>query len=134
MKAWLIGMALLAGTAAAADSPPPAAFNCEAPEIPAVSTSSDAVRRVEKRIAEWKQCALEYQTGDRSEAAAALVQTAYDDIVARRNEWVAATNRYNSSQVRSGVDFGENGVAAKWNDRNVHDMSTRVKRTGGSGQ
>ncbi|OEZ59844.1 hypothetical protein [Duganella sp. HH105] len=130
MKALLIGMLWLAGTAAAADAPPPAAFTCESPEIPAVSTSNDAVRRVEKRIAEWKQCALDYQTGDRSEAAAALVQKAYDDIVARRNDWVAATNRYGSIQAagRTRLSLGANGIAAVWDERNVHDMSRHVKR------
>src|SRR5476649_1413469 len=87
------GVAVSGAASAATEAQAPAVFNCGQPDIPSVSTSADAVRLVEKRIEEWKQCAYSYQAGERSEAAAAIVQKAYDEVVVRRNDWVAASNR-----------------------------------------
>lgn len=126
MKIYLSGAMLFAGAAFANELPP---LPCEAPEIPEVSTSSDAVRRVEKGIAVWKQCAAAYQASNPTDAGLAQVQQAYDDIVERRNRWIAATNRYHSTQLagRTRPSLGANGLAAAWESRNVHDMSPHIK-------
>jgi hypothetical protein len=127
MRILLVGALLFAGAAYAEE---PAPFTCESPQIPEVSTSNDAARRVEKRIADWKTCAAEYQASNPTEASLAQVQRAYDEIVERRNKWVAASNRYSSVQAanRTRPTLGTNGLAAAWESRNVHDMSPHIKQ------
>lgn len=126
MKQFFISALLLAGAAHAAEPPP---LPCAPPEIPEVSTSNDSVRLVEQRLAAWKKCAEDYQVANPTDASLAQVQSAYDDIIERRNRWVAATNRYNSEQMagRTRPTLGANGLAAAWETRNVHDMSPRTK-------
>ncbi len=130
MKAWWLATLLMTGGAGAATDPvQPAPLICEAPEFPAVSTSNEAIRRVESRLAAWQKCAADYQASNPGEAAQQAVQRAYDGIVEHRNQWLAATRRYASKQSASNTrpNTGANGIAAAWDDRNAHDMAPHIK-------
>jgi hypothetical protein len=125
MKVLLL-LTLFAGSAGAAE---PAPFACPAPAFPSVSTSNDAIRRVESHVDEWKKCAADYEAAYPGDATHTLVQQTYDGIVEQRNRWLAATQRYASKQAasRTRPATGANGIAGVWDERNTHDMANHIK-------
>jgi hypothetical protein len=74
----------------AASDPQPSAFDCAQPQIPLYSTSTEGLRRVEKRIDAWTRCADQ-------------VRQAARQVGARQQEWMAATARYNNGQAAGGI-------------------------------
>ena len=83
---------------AAAGSRQPAAMQCEQPAIPAYSTSTEGLRRVQKSVDAWQTCANDYLGQDDSDDAYAAVMQVAEAIYARRAGWIVATARYNNGQ------------------------------------
>jgi hypothetical protein len=87
----------------AASDPQPSAFDCAQPQIPLYSTSTEGLRRVEKRIDAWTRCAGVYLDKNDSAAARDQVRQAARQVGARQQEWMAATARYNNGQAAGGI-------------------------------
>lgn len=93
----------LPGVVAATEEPPATAFVCETPAIPSISTSTEGLRRVEKRIQLWAKCANDYLAKDDSEAAHASVGQVAKEIAEQRLKWLKNTVGFSNGQAASDV-------------------------------
>jgi hypothetical protein len=91
----------LPGVAAAAEESSAAVFACETPAIPSISTSTEGLRRVEKRIQLWAKCANDYLAKDNSEAAHASVGQVAQEISEQRLKWLKNTVGFSNGQAAS---------------------------------
>jgi hypothetical protein len=85
-------------TAAGDVAAPAAIAACELPAIPAVSTSTEGVRRVEQRIAQWRQCANDVLASDNSAATQTSLREAAAAVDSHTAAWLSASARYNNGQ------------------------------------
>lgn len=101
----IVFVSLLIATAAAAQAEESvAAFPCEDPEFPTLSTSTEGARRVEKRMLAWRRCAQEFMAQHTSPAAVAAVKAAAQRVGSRHIDWQLATFRYSNGQARTQIN------------------------------
>lgn len=88
-------LSLLSMCAFAADPAAAPAAACAVPVIPAVSTSTVGVQRVDKAIKQWDDCVAKQETDENMRRD--------DEVKAKANAWLAATIQYSNGQAQGGA-------------------------------